>query len=158
MTNQTEDAPQAWHADLSICGYQHVAGLHTPTHNETQLKHWLAYWPIKIVNVFKLIRSISHYIYKCSATWYSNCGTNIYSSYLAKKLYVKTKCVPYRWTYPMWWMYSRALSMPSKMYAMVSSLMPSVKCVQIRSLAEPEKWANTDGHGEKAFTLVALKH
>lgn len=43
----------------------------------------------------------------------------------------------HRCTYPMWWMYSRALSMPSKMYAMVSSLIPSVKCVQIKSLADP---------------------
>lgn len=39
----------------------------------------------------------------------------------------------------MWWMYSRALSMPNKMYAMVSSLIPSEKCVQIRSLADPER-------------------
>lgn len=52
----------------------------------------------------------------------------------------------YRCTYPMWWMYSRALSMPSKMYAMVSSLIPSVKCVQIRSLADPERPANMHNH------------
>lgn len=44
----------------------------------------------------------------------------------------------------MWWMYSRALSMPNKMYAMVSSLIPSVKCVQIRSLADPETPSSTD--------------
>uniref|UniRef100_A0A0E9PBW7 Uncharacterized protein n=1 Tax=Anguilla anguilla TaxID=7936 RepID=A0A0E9PBW7_ANGAN len=37
----------------------------------------------------------------------------------------------------MWWMYSRAFNTPSRMWAMASSLMPSVKCVVIRSLAEP---------------------
>lgn len=50
----------------------------------------------------------------------------------------------------MWWMYSRALSMPSKIYAMVSSAMPSVKCVQIRSLADPERPSNTYNLDEKA--------
>lgn len=50
----------------------------------------------------------------------------------------------------MWWMYSRALSMPSKMYAMVSSAIPSAKCVQIRSLADPERPSNTGNRDEKA--------
>lgn len=45
----------------------------------------------------------------------------------------------YRCTYPMWWMYSSALSMPNKIYAMVNSFMPSEKCVQIKSLADPEE-------------------
>lgn len=34
--------------------------------------------------------------------------------------------------------------MPSKMYAMVSSLIPSEKCVQIRSLADPKSPSDKD--------------
>lgn len=30
MSNEAKDAPQTWHADLSICRDQNVAGLHTP--------------------------------------------------------------------------------------------------------------------------------
>lgn len=45
--------------------------------------------------------------------------------------------------------------MPSKMYAMVSSLIPSVKYEQMRSLADPEKWSNTDDYGEKALKVQA---